>query len=155
MVSNLSRFVVIVWLLVVLILTSSYTATLTSMITLEHIQFNSKENYIGDNAGSFSGGPITKMSFKNTHLKPYSSPEEYADVLSKGNKRGGISIIIDEIPYIKIFLARYSAHFSRIGSMSSFNDVGMSSTNGFGFVSIYFPSNIFMNPSVFVGNLIS
>ncbi|KAJ0053040.1 hypothetical protein Pint_03103 [Pistacia integerrima] len=135
LVSNLSRFVVIVWLLVVLILTSSYTATLTSMITLEHIHFNSRENYLGDNAGSFSGGPITKMNFRNTHLKPYSSPEEYADALSKGNKKGGISIIIDEIPYIKIFLARYSAHFSRIGSMpiSSFNDVGMSSTNGFGF----------------------
>ncbi|KAJ0112129.1 hypothetical protein Patl1_03136 [Pistacia atlantica] len=102
---------------------------------LEKNCLTSRENYIGDNAGSFSGGPITKMNFRNTHLKPYSSPEGYADALSKGNKKGGISIIIDEIPYIKIFLARYSAHFSRIGSMpiSSFNDVGMSSTNGFGF----------------------
>jgi glutamate receptor, ionotropic, plant len=33
--SNLSRFVVIIWVFVVLILTSSYTASLTSMLTVE------------------------------------------------------------------------------------------------------------------------
>ena len=37
-VSNLGRFVVIVWCFVVLILTQSYTASLTSMLTVQQIQ---------------------------------------------------------------------------------------------------------------------
>ncbi|KAJ0112130.1 hypothetical protein Patl1_03139 [Pistacia atlantica] len=60
------------------------------------------------------------------NLQPFRSPEEYANALSRGSKKGGVSAIIDEIPYIKIFLARYSADYSMITSMSS--------TNGFGFV---------------------
>jgi hypothetical protein len=36
--SNLSRFVVIIWVFVVLILTSSYTASLTSMLTVQKLQ---------------------------------------------------------------------------------------------------------------------
>ena len=36
--SNLSRFEVIIWVFVVLILTSSYTASLTSMLTVQQLQ---------------------------------------------------------------------------------------------------------------------
>ncbi|KAJ0111330.1 hypothetical protein Patl1_03145 [Pistacia atlantica] len=60
------------------------------------------------------------------NLQPFRSPEEDANALSRGSKKGGVSAIIDEIPYIKIFLARYSADYSMITSTSS--------TNGFGFV---------------------
>ncbi|XP_059626901.1 glutamate receptor 2.1-like [Cornus florida] len=56
----------------------------------------------------------------------YSSPEEYTDALSRGTKNGGVVAIIDEIPYIKIFLARYSQGYAMIASVSK--------TNGFGFV---------------------
>ncbi|KAJ0881119.1 putative periplasmic binding protein-like I [Helianthus annuus] len=38
LISDLSRFVVIVWVLVVLVLTSSYTASLTSMLTVEQLR---------------------------------------------------------------------------------------------------------------------
>ncbi|KAL5804468.1 hypothetical protein ACOSQ3_031268 [Xanthoceras sorbifolium] len=123
--SNLSRFVVIVWVFVVLILTSSYTATLTSMITVQHIKLNSKENYIGYQRDSLIKGVISNLNFENSHLKPFSSPEEYADALSRGSKKGGVLAIIDEIPYIKIFLAKYSADYSMVGCMST--------TNGFTF----------------------
>ncbi|KAJ0052120.1 hypothetical protein Pint_03121 [Pistacia integerrima] len=123
--SNFSRFVVIVWMFVVLILTSSYTATLTSMITVQQIQLNSKENYIGYQRHSIAQGIISNLNFKNSSLRPYSSPEEYANALSSGSKKGGVSAIIDEIPYIKIFLAKYSADYAMIGSTST--------TNGFAF----------------------
>ncbi|KAH7544165.1 hypothetical protein JRO89_XS15G0120300 [Xanthoceras sorbifolium] len=123
--SNLSRFVVTIWVFVVLILTSSYTATLTSMITVQHIKLNSKENYIGYHEDSFTKGVISNLNFKNSYLQPFSSPKEYADALSRGSKKGGVSAIIDEIPYIKIFLAKYSADYSMVGSMST--------TNGFAF----------------------
>ncbi|KAL5736280.1 hypothetical protein ACOSQ2_031068 [Xanthoceras sorbifolium] len=119
--SNLSRFVVIVWVFAVLILTSSYTATLTSMITVQHIKLNSKENYIGYKKGSFTAGVISNLNFKNFYLQKFSTPEEFADALSRGSKKGGVSAIIDEIPYIKIFLAKYSADYSMVGSMSTSN----------------------------------
>ncbi|KAJ0052119.1 hypothetical protein Pint_03120 [Pistacia integerrima] len=124
--SNFSRFVVIVWVFVVLILTSSYTATLTSMITVQQIQLNSKENYIGyQTDSSITRGVISNLNFTNSNLRPFCSPEEYANALSRGSKKGGVSAIIDEIPYIKIFLAKYSADYAMIGSTST--------TNGFAF----------------------
>ncbi|KAF3434905.1 hypothetical protein FNV43_RR21992 [Rhamnella rubrinervis] len=67
-------------------------------------------------------GMVVPNSFKT-----FLSPQQYVDALSKGSKHGGISAIIDEIPYIKIFLAMYPGEYLMIKSMST--------TNGFGFVS--------------------
>ncbi|KAL6289607.1 hypothetical protein ACE6H2_007117 [Prunus campanulata] len=120
--NNLAKFVVIIWVFVVLILTSSYTATLASMMTVKQIQLNSRGSYIGYQSGSL--GVIINLNFKG--IKPYRSVEEYADALSKGSKHGGVSAIIDEVPYINIFLAKYSADYSMIKTKST--------TNGFAFV---------------------
>ncbi|CAB4269251.1 unnamed protein product [Prunus armeniaca] len=120
--NNLAKFVVIIWVFVVLILTSSYTATLASMMTVKQIQLNSRGSYIGYQSGSL--GVIVNLNFKG--IKPYRSVEEYADALSKGSKHGGVSAIIDEVPYINIFLAKYSADYSMIKTRST--------TNGFAFV---------------------
>ncbi|KAL6289619.1 hypothetical protein ACE6H2_007129 [Prunus campanulata] len=122
--NNLAKFVVIIWVFAVLILTSSYTATLTSIMTVNQIQLNSRGNYIGYQAGSITHGVVKNLNFKG--LKYYNSVEEYADALSRGSKHGGVSAIVDEVPYIKIFLAHYPTGYSMIKPESS--------TNGFGFV---------------------
>ncbi|TXG55688.1 hypothetical protein EZV62_020944 [Acer yangbiense] len=122
--SNWSKFVVIIWVFVVLILTSSYTATLTSMLTVQQIQLGSND-YVGFHP-SFAGATNNK-NFDNPRLKEYSSPEAYADALSKGSKNGGVSAIIDNIPYIKIFLAHYPVHYTMVIPKNPL------STNGFGF----------------------
>ncbi|EOX93708.1 Glutamate receptor 1.1, putative [Theobroma cacao] len=123
--SNLSRFVVSVWVFVVLILTSSYTATLTSMMTVKQIRLKSEKNYIGYQNNSIIHGVVSNQNFDNYSRHLFSSPKAYADALSKGSKSGGVSAIIDEIPYLKIFLAKFSKDFSLIGSMTT--------TSGFGF----------------------
>ncbi|XP_024980998.1 glutamate receptor 1.2-like [Cynara cardunculus var. scolymus] len=124
--SNLSRFVVIVWLFVVLVLSSSYTATLSSLLTIEQIQLASNANSIGYRHGSFMEGYIKKnLNFVDNRLKPYSTPEEYADALSLGSKKGGVDAIVDEIPYLKEFLTLYPSGFSMT--------VSEATTNGFGF----------------------
>ncbi|XWS75982.1 hypothetical protein CRYUN_Cryun01aG0138100 [Craigia yunnanensis] len=127
--SNLSRSVVLLWVFVVFILSSSYTATLTSMMTVQQIELNSKRSNIGHQTGPVTQEVVTNLNFENTTSTSiwFSSPDEYAKVLSKGSKNGGVSAIIDEIPYIKIFLAKYSAHYSMIGPI-------VPTTNGFGFV---------------------
>ncbi|KAJ4719203.1 Glutamate receptor [Melia azedarach] len=127
--SNLSKFIVVIWMFAVLILSSSYTATLSSMLTVQQIQLASlKDNYIGYQFGSFTRGAVSSnLNFQDSRLKNYNSVEEYANALSKGSKNGGVYAIVDEIPYIKIFLAKHSTHYAMIRLNST-------TTNGFGFV---------------------
>nr|GMD17570.1 glutamate receptor 1.2-like [Ipomoea batatas] len=89
--SNLSRFVVSIWMFVVLIISSSYTASLSSLLTLQQIRL-AKGDYI-----------------------------EFHEALSKGTIGG----IVDEIPYIKCFLAKYPSQYALISTAPT--------TNGFGF----------------------
>ncbi|KAL7172902.1 hypothetical protein ACSBR2_032383 [Camellia fascicularis] len=118
--SNLSRFVVIVWLFVVLLLSSSYTATLTSLLTVQQIQLASNGDYI-ESQKFVQGVIVRKLNFTDSRLKLYNSHEEYADALSSGS----VAAIIDEIPYLKIFLAKYPGSYAMVASEST--------TNGFGF----------------------
>ncbi|CAH1447098.1 unnamed protein product [Lactuca virosa] len=125
--SNLSRFVVIVWLFVVLVLASSYPATLSSLFTIEQIRLASNRDSIGYQGGSFVMGDIVRnLNFKDTRLKPYYTTDEYVDALSHGSKNGGVDAIIDEIPYLKGFLAQYPSGYSMV--------VSEVTTSGFGFV---------------------
>ncbi|TYI20319.1 hypothetical protein ES332_A07G228900v1 [Gossypium tomentosum] len=125
-VEQLAKFVVIIWVFVVLIITSSYTATLASMLTVQQIELNSKQDYVGYHYGFVLSRAVSNLNFKNPRLKPYNSPEEYADALGRGSNNGGVSAIIDEIPYLKVFLAKYPSDYTIIKSMTT--------SGGFGFV---------------------
>ncbi|CAN6221376.1 unnamed protein product [Urochloa humidicola] len=132
--SNMSRFVVIIWVFVVLILTSSYTASLTSMLTVQQLEptvTDVKElirrgDYIGYQEGSFLPGELKKMNFDESKLRSYSAPEQYAEALSKGSANGGVAAIFDEIPYLKLFLSQYCDGYAMVGPI--YKDAG------FGFV---------------------
>ena len=129
--SNLSRFVVTMWLFVVLVLASCYTATLSSLLTIEQIRLTSKGDLVGYNFGSFVAKNITSnLNFKDsTSLKPYFTSEECANALSRGGKNGGVDVIIDEITYLKEFLARHPSGYSMV--------VSEMTSSGFGFVSVF------------------
>nr|GEY49889.1 extracellular ligand-binding receptor [Tanacetum cinerariifolium] len=125
--SNLSRSVVTVWLFVVLVLVSSYNATLSSLLTVEQIQLASKRgsfvyNYensiVGVLGGSFKKDNVFKLS--DAIGRKY-----YADALSRGSKKGGVDAIATEIPYIKEFLVKYPTGYTMTPSEVI--------TNGFGF----------------------
>ncbi|CAL8120192.1 unnamed protein product [Prunus armeniaca] len=118
--NNLAKFVVIIWVFAVLIFTASYTATLTSNMTVNQIQLNSRGNIGYHSLISRQG--VANIKFKRS----YKTVEEYADALSRGSKHGGVSAIVDEVPYIKIFLGHYPTGYSMIKPEST--------TNGFGFV---------------------
>ncbi|KAK3159310.1 hypothetical protein QOZ80_2AG0148460 [Eleusine coracana subsp. coracana] len=134
--SNLSRFVVIIWVFVVLILTSSYTASLTSMLTVQKLQptvtdireLQRRGDYIGFQDGSFIEGSLMKMGFDRSRMKNYSTTEQYAEALSKGPANGGVAAVFDEIPYLKVFLSQsqYCDGYTMVGPIYK--------TDGFGFV---------------------
>ncbi|KAF5199630.1 Glutamate receptor [Thalictrum thalictroides] len=132
-ISNLARFVVIIWVFVVLILTSSYTASLTSMLTVQKYQptvtdisdLKKNGDFVGYQKGSFVYELMESMGFDLTKLRPYDTLEEYHVALKKGSRNGGVSAIMDEIPYIKLFLAKYCNKYMMVGPTHR--------TAGFGF----------------------
>ncbi|KAG8388840.1 hypothetical protein BUALT_Bualt02G0166800 [Buddleja alternifolia] len=121
---NLSRFVVGVWLFVVLILTSSYTANLSSLLTVKQIKLT-KGDYIGSANSFVQGLTMSNLNFRDDRLKPFRSTDEYDEALTRGSKNGGVHAIIEEIPYIKIFLSKYPNKYTMIDSSMK--------TSGFGF----------------------
>ncbi|PNX88928.1 glutamate receptor-like protein, partial [Trifolium pratense] len=115
-VSNLSRFVVVVWIFVVLILVQSYTASLTSLLTVEQLsptitdvhQLLKNKMNVGYIKGSFVRGILKDLGFSDSQLKTYQSPEECHELFIKGSLNGGIDAAFDEVPYVKHFLGTYS-----------------------------------------------
>ncbi|XP_060217723.1 glutamate receptor 2.8-like [Lycium barbarum] len=132
--SNLTRFVMIVWVFVVLVLTSSYTASLTSMLTVQQLQPTITDlndlikngEYVGYQEGSFVKDVLKRMKFDSSKFKSYTTLEEYNDALSKGSKNGGVGAIIDELPYLRLFLKKYCRKYIMVGQTYK--------TAGFGFV---------------------
>uniref|UniRef100_A0A1J3FJM8 Glutamate receptor n=1 Tax=Noccaea caerulescens TaxID=107243 RepID=A0A1J3FJM8_NOCCA len=120
---NLSRFVVTVWIFAVLILTASYTATLTSMMTVQQIRFNSNKDFVGHMSGSLiADTALTSSSLREIRSKGLYSAEEYAQALS--NK--SVSYVVDELPYLKVLLGENPAKFQMVKTQYT--------TNGFGFM---------------------
>nr|CAB3468763.1 unnamed protein product [Digitaria exilis] len=132
-VSALGRFVLIIWLFVVLIITSSYTASLTSILTVQQLDTGitgldsliSSSLPIGYQNGKFTKKYlIQELNIPESRLVALNTIQEYADALNRGPKNGGVAAIVDEKPYIDIFLAHYC----------NFRIVGQQFTNeGWGF----------------------
>ncbi|CAM8939589.1 unnamed protein product [Rhodiola kirilowii] len=113
-VSTLGRVVLIIWLFVVLIINSSYTASLTSILTVQQLTspFKGIESLresnapIGYQVGSFAEHYLTvELNISQSRLHALGSPEEYTDALKKGPGKGGVAAIVDERPYIELFLS--------------------------------------------------
>ncbi|KAK8654939.1 hypothetical protein V6N13_107534 [Hibiscus sabdariffa] len=100
-VSNSARFVVIIWCFVVLILTQSYTASLTSLLTVEQLQptvtdlneLLKRRESVGLYNGSFVEGILLGLKFDKSQLKYYGSLEELHELFVKGNANGGITTV--------------------------------------------------------------
>ncbi|KAL1538009.1 glutamate receptor 2.7-like [Salvia divinorum] len=132
--SNLTRFVLIVWVFVVLVLTSSYTANLTSMLTVEQLspEINAGD-CVGYQKGSFVRGFLTDvMHFDESNLRNYSTLEQFDEALSKGCSNGGVDAIYDEMPYIDLLLSKSknSHNYKMIGPTYSTSGLGFAFTKG-------------------------
>ncbi|KAF3511576.1 hypothetical protein F2Q69_00004350 [Brassica cretica] len=104
-VSNLARFVVIVWCFVVLVLTQSYTANLTSFLTVQRLkpevttvnELIKNEEIVGYQNGSFVLKFLINKGFQGSKLKAYNSAEECHRLLITGTSKGGIAAAFDEV----------------------------------------------------------
>lgn len=110
--SLLGRMVLIIWLFIILIINSSYTASLTSMLTVQQLSspitgidtLISSFEPIGFQVGSFAENYlIEEFNIPKSRLIPLGSPEEYANAL----KERTVAAVVDERPYIELFLSDY------------------------------------------------
>ncbi|KAH7837076.1 hypothetical protein Vadar_009279 [Vaccinium darrowii] len=121
--SNYARIVVVVWLFLALVLTQSYTASLTSMLTISRLQPRIlSPAKVGCDENTFMKNYVQNvLNYENVTL--ISDGEDYLREFESGS----ISAAFLEIPYAKVFVNRYCRKFTIIGTTYRFG--------GFGFVS--------------------
>ncbi|KAI3956253.1 hypothetical protein MKW92_049382 [Papaver armeniacum] len=134
--SSPGRFVMIVWLFAVFILTTSYTASYSAMLLANKfeptitadVNHLIKNRYnVGYKNGSFIEGMLKQMGFHQSNLKGYHTPEGLDEAFSKSRQDGGIVAAFDELPYIELLLSIYCNKYTKVGDVYP--------TGGFGFVS--------------------
>ena len=131
----------IVWLFVVLVLNSSYTASLTSILTVEQLSSSVKGieslvtsgQPIGYTTGTFTENYLTEdLGVPKSRLVPLKSQLDYEKALKDGPSHGGVAAVVDERPYMELFLS----------TRCDFSIVGQEFTKmGWGFVSIFHHSS--------------
>jgi len=84
---------------------------------------------VGYHEGSFVHSLLMHRNFIAGKLISYPSEDDYAKALRNGSKNGGVSAIVDEVPYLKAFLTdpKYKEEFEIQDQIFR--------TPGFGFVS--------------------
>ncbi|KAM7274868.1 hypothetical protein ACFE04_016734 [Oxalis oulophora] len=123
-VSSLGRLVLIIWLFVVLIINSSYTASLTSILTVQELTSRiegidslvSSSEPIGVQDGSFAFNYLVdELNIAVSRLVILKTQDDYYDALDLGPDNGGVAAIVDELPYIELFLSTTNCEFKTVG----------------------------------------
>ncbi|CAO2827834.1 unnamed protein product [Amaranthus hypochondriacus] len=114
-ITALGRFVLFIWFTIILLIKSSYNASLSSICTLRGLESPIKgieslmgsKLPIGYQQGSFSENYLRKeLNFSKSQLIPLNNEEEYAKALEKGPKNGGVAAIVDDKSRIKHLLSK-------------------------------------------------
>ncbi|KAI3913656.1 hypothetical protein MKX01_035852 [Papaver californicum] len=132
--NGMAKVVVIVWVFALLILSSSYTASLTSMLTVHRLEptvtdvhelIKNRQN-VGYLEGTFVYSMLKRMGFDEANLKPYISTEDFKEAFTAlRNKEDRIVAAFDEAPYNRLLLAKYCHKYALSGPIYK--------TGGFGF----------------------
>ncbi|KAF2322532.1 hypothetical protein GH714_017590 [Hevea brasiliensis] len=160
-VSNLGRIVVIIWCFVGLILTQSYTASLSSFLTLQELQptvttideLIKKGDFVGYQNGSFLKETLKSLGFDESKLVPYKSAEDCDQLLSKGSKNGGVAAAFEGPTSIHLILAQNCSKYTLVEPASileaprwkNISNIQEFNTDGLGFA---FPKGSPLAPDV-------
>ncbi|KAK1565325.1 hypothetical protein Q3G72_024110 [Acer saccharum] len=127
--SNLTRVVVVVWLFVVLILNSSYTASLSSMLTVQRLKPNvtdiewlKRNNLkVGCDGDSFVREYLQNvLAFKSDNILNVSSEYNYEGEF----KNNSIAAAFLELPYEKVFITHYCKGYTATNRTKRFGGLG-------------------------------
>ena len=128
----LPRIVLRVWMVVLLVLAASYTASFASMLTVHKLsptvtdvhELQKNGEYVGFHQGSYIEGLLGEIGFDTSKLMSYATLEDFYSALSNGS----IVAVVLDVPYIKLFLAKYNKGYTMVGPIYK--------SAGFAFVSL-------------------
>ncbi|KAK4851437.1 hypothetical protein QYF36_015175 [Acer negundo] len=128
--SNLSRMAMVVWLFVALVITQTYTANLSSILTVKKLEatvtnietLQRSNAKVGHCRGSYLARYLVEvLDFKDNNIINFSSANNYAEAL----RTREIEAIFLDVPIAKLFVAKYCKEFIVAGPTYK--------TGGFGF----------------------
>lgn len=143
--NSLSRFVLAPWLFVILIVSASFTASLTSKMTVARfkpsvndiVTLQQTHATVACNGNSFIVRYlINVLKFKPENIRRIYSISEYPEAFG----RGEITAAFFVLPHAKVFLAKYCKGYTIAGptfSLGGFGFVSNHISHFFFFVSIY------------------
>ncbi|KAJ4801835.1 glutamate receptor 2.2 [Rhynchospora pubera] len=138
--STLSKIISVAMFFLLLVLKSCYTANLSSMLTVQQLQPTVTDlhdivrigDHVGYGKGSFVEGLlIQQLNFEKHKIKGYNI-EDWHNALDNRS----VAAIVDEVPYIKSFLAKHC---------NSYTMIPIYKTAGFGFA---FPKDSPLEPYI-------
>ncbi|KAK9085450.1 hypothetical protein Sjap_025861 [Stephania japonica] len=124
--SNLSRMILVGWIIVAIVLMQSYVANLTTWLTLSNLNPNvhisdMKNKVVGCDTGSFIYNYLVDvLHFSPKNVKTISSHEEYPLAL----KSGEIAAAFLSVPHVKLFLSKYCKDFVSTEPIYNFGGFG-------------------------------
>lgn len=127
--------ILVTWAFVANLLSSTYTASLSSRLTIANLrgsvtnvdQLIANGDYVGYQDGSFLESYLIKLGFHQAKLKNYTSAKGCKQGLSLGSQKNGISAYCDVLPHIKLILSQACGKYVMINPVYR--------TDGFAFVS--------------------
>ncbi|XP_057816694.2 glutamate receptor 3.2 isoform X1 [Cryptomeria japonica] len=114
--TSLGKVILMVWLFVVLILNSSYTASLASYVTVQQLSptirdtesLRASNTSIGHMDGSFvENYLIDELRIDKNRLRAFTKATDYVDSL----RSGSIGAVVDETPYINMLMSENCGEF--------------------------------------------
>jgi hypothetical protein len=141
--SHLSRLVLAPWFFVVLIVTASFTAGLTSRMTVSHfkpsvldVETLQKTNAkVGCNQNSFIVKYlIDLLKFKPENIRRVQSMKDYPEAF----ERGDITAAFFTAPHAKVFVAKYCTGYTILGPIVNLGGLGFVSSSPFIFFFLIF-----------------
>ena len=124
--SYYSKVVIVAWLIVVLVLTNTYTASLSSILTSQKLEPVANDSKIGCDGDSFVLKYLQEvLGYKEQKIEKVDGADNYPLAFDSGN----ITAAYLEVPYMRVFLAQHKGYTAH-GEIHSLG--------GFGFVSFQF-----------------
>ena len=121
-----------------LIINSSYTASLTSILTVQQLTSGiegldsmlASNDPIGVQDGSFAYNYLVQeLNVAQSRIRSLKDSTDYLNALRLGPKLGGVAAIVDELPYIELFQSYTKCEFKIVGQEFT--------KSGWGFVSFF------------------
>lgn len=122
------------WAFVANLLNSTYTASLSSRLTIARLlptvtdvnQLKANGDYVGYQDGSFLENYLVSKGFDRSKIKNYTTVDGCKEALTQGNKDNSISAYCDVLPHIRAILKDSCGKYKMIDPINR--------TDGFAFV---------------------